>query len=91
MNTRYKIFKWIKGFADRQMKDNYLEPNGGCDSCCPSCEEWEYQGNKIKTEPLSDGSDKRTCGKCHHEWLAIFTPAGFIPVNAMSSDRKASQ
>lgn len=80
MNTRYKFFKWLKGFSDKQMRENYLKPRGGCDSCCPNCKEWEYQGNKIVTEPLEDGSNKRTCGKCGHEWLAIFTPAGFVSI-----------
>jgi hypothetical protein len=77
VNTRYKFARWIKSIADKQMQDNYLKPNGGCDSCCPNCREWESQGNEIITNPLDDGSDERTCGKCNHKWLAIFTPAGF--------------
>lgn len=79
MNTRYKFFKWLKGYSDKQMKENYLKPYGGMDSCCPNCKEWEYQGNKILTEPMSDERDKRTCVKCGHVWYAIFTPFGFIP------------
>lgn len=81
MNTRYKFFKWLKSICDEQMKENYLKPNGGCDSACPSCNVWEHQGNRITTEPLDDGTDKRSCGACGYEWLAIFTPAGFIPLS----------
>lgn len=81
MNKRYKFFKWLKGICDKQMHENYLKPHGGCDSCCPKCETWEYQGNKITTEPLEDGSDKRTCMKCGYTWLAIFSPAGFIQID----------
>jgi hypothetical protein len=82
MNTTYKIFKWLKAFSDKKMRENYLKPHGGCDSCCPNCREWESQGNLIATPPLEDGSDSRICGKCHHEWLTIFTPAGFAPLSA---------
>lgn len=81
MNTRYKFFKWLKGFADKQMQENYLKPHGGCDSACPNCKEWESQGNRITTEINCKDTDKRKCHKCNHEWLAIFTPAGFIPVD----------
>lgn len=81
MNTRYRFFKWLRGICDEQMSDNYLRPNGGCDSACPNCKEWESHGNTISTVPLEDGSDQRKCGKCGHSWLAIFTPAGFIPID----------
>ncbi len=81
MNKRYKFFKWLKSFCDEQMQDNYLKPRGGCDSCCPNCKEWESQGNTITTRPLDDGSDERVCSKCNYKWLAIFTPAGFMPID----------
>lgn len=80
MNLRYKIFKWIHDISKSQLKESYLKPNGGCDSCCPRCNYWEHEGNKITTQPLADGSDKRTCERCGYVWLAIFTPAGFIPI-----------
>ena len=85
MNTRYKFFKWLKKIADKGMKDNYLKPYGGMNSCCPNCKEWESSGNFITTIPLKDGSDERTCGKCEHKWLAIFTPFGFIPTSEFKS------
>lgn len=81
MNKRYKFFKWLKSFAEKGMKQNYLKPYGGCDSCCPKCKEWESTGNTIVTTPLNDGSDKRKCEKCGHEWIAIFTPVGFVPLS----------
>ncbi|MGI4991011.1 hypothetical protein ACRXCV_00135 (plasmid) [Halobacteriovorax sp. GFR7] len=61
-------------------KPDYLDEHG-CDSCCPNCEMWESDGNVINTEPLEDGTDQRTCTNCNHTWLAIFTPAGFIPLD----------
>ncbi len=81
MNKRYKFFKWLKGVAEKGMKDNYLKPHGGCNSCCPNCKSWESGGNRITTVPLDDGSDERTCHTCKHTWLTIFTPVGFIPVD----------
>lgn len=81
MNLRYKFYSWLKKIAEKGMYDNYLKPHGGSDSCCPNCKTWESHGNTITTEPLEDGSDLRKCGACKHEWLAIFTPAGFIPVD----------
>ena len=80
MNTMFKFWTWIKGIAEEKIKENYLKPNGGCNSACPRCKQWESSGNLIFTEPLEDGSDKRTCENCGNEWLAIFTPAGFIPI-----------
>lgn len=81
MNIKYKFWSAIKELADKGMKENYLKPHGGSDSACPKCNIWESQGNKIYTEALQDGSDKRTCSNCDHEWHAIFTPAGFIQID----------
>lgn len=81
MNLKYKFWAAIKELADKGMKENYLKPHGGSDSACPKCNMWESQGNKIYTEALQDGSDKRTCCNCCHEWHAIFTPAGFIQID----------
>lgn len=81
MNLKYKFWAAIKELADKGMKENYLKPHGGCDSACPKCKMWESQGNKIYTEALQDGSDKRTCCNCGHEWHAIFTPAGFVQID----------
>ena len=80
MNTKYKIAKKINEISDRVMRSNFLLPRGGCDSCCPKCKKWEYQGNKIETRYFDNDLDKRTCGNCGHDWLAIFTPAGFVEV-----------
>jgi aldehyde:ferredoxin oxidoreductase len=80
MNKRYKFYKWLLKLAEQGMKDNYLKPRGGCDSCCPRCSRWESSGNKITTVPLNQYTDKRTCSACGYEWIGIFTPAGFIPV-----------
>ena len=75
-----KFWNKIKSLAVNKIADDYLKKHG-CDSCCPNCNQWESAGNKITTEPLEDGSDKRVCGACGHSWLAIFTPAGFVPVS----------
>lgn len=82
MNIRYKFFKWLKEYSEKQMKKNYLKPQGGCDSCCPKCKNWEHQGNIIRTKYSEEypDLDHRTCTNCKHEWFAIFTPAGFIEV-----------
>lgn len=89
-NARYRFWKKVKALADKQLKKNYLKPNGGCDSCCPNCKVWESQGNVITTEPVDDW-DKRTCGVCNHVWAAIFTPAGFIQVAIPESNLNLDQ
>ena len=76
---RYLFWKKVKTFAENKMQDEHLKYRGS-DSACPRCKKWESQGNTIYTEDLEDGTDKRTCTNCKHEWLAIFTPAGFIPI-----------
>lgn len=81
MNLLSKFFKWISDSSDNPKSEQnaYLVKHGS-DSCCPTCRVWESQGNEITTEALSDGSDKRTCGKCGYQWRAIFTPAGFVSI-----------
>ncbi len=80
MNTTYKIAKKIHEISNNVMKKTFLLPRGGCNSCCPKCKKWEHQGNIIKTTYFNDDIEKRNCGNCGHEWLAIFTPAGFVEV-----------
>ena len=82
MNILYRMWKKINHISEKGMKGNYLKPNGGCDSCCPKCKKWESMGNNITTKPLENGSDERVCANCGNVWIAIFTPAGFIPVQS---------
>ena len=83
----YKFWKRIAEYSTKKMEEAYLKPNGGCDSCCPRCKKWESHGNVIITKPLIDGSDKRECQNCGNIWLAIFTPAGFIPIEEINKPR----
>ena len=76
-----------KTFTENKMRKAWFR-GGNCDSCCPRCKRWESLGNVIKTTPLEDGSDHRVCEACGHEWLAIFTPAGFIPVDCCKKQVK---
>lgn len=62
-----------------KQKRKYLNKHG-CDSCCPRCRKWESDGNTILSEDQPDGTIQRQCAKCGHSWIAIFTPAGFIPI-----------
>lgn len=77
----YKFWSWVRNLSERKMNKEWFKPSGGCDSCCPRCKQWESLGNIIHTKPLEDGSDKRSCTNCGYVWLAIFTPAGFIPID----------
>lgn len=79
MKLSHKIWEKISSISDEKVRDNYTKRHG-CNSCCPKCKTWESSGNKITTTPLDDGSDHRTCQVCGYDWLAIFTPAGFIPL-----------
>lgn len=84
MYTRkYRFFKWLSEYADSKAKYHYIRPHGGCNSACPRCKAWEHQGNKITTEDSNDQTQTRTCTNCGHTWKAIFTPAGFIPVEKL--------
>lgn len=75
----YKFWKKLLDFAKEKAKESYTKERG-CNSCCPRCKKWESDGNRITTQPLDDGSDERVCHNCGFVWKAIFTPAGFIPV-----------
>jgi hypothetical protein len=75
-----KVQHWLQQRKDKKRKDTYLKQHG-CDSCCPECKVWESDGNDIVTVCQDDGSDVRTCGLCSYTWRAIFTPAGFIPID----------
>ncbi len=88
MTRSYKFWKWLKALSDKKMKSEYLRPYGGCNSCCPKCKKWQHDGNIINTTTLEDGSDERICGNCGNTWLAIFTPAGFIPLEDIREVRK---
>lgn len=81
MKTKtYLFWNKIKAYADGKMQAEWLKYRGW-DSSCPRCKMWCSQGNKIYTEALDVGVDKRTCSNCKHTWSAIFTPAGFIPID----------
>ena len=77
-----KFRSWVRTLIVKDKKRKFLEENF-CDSRCPECKKWESEGNVITTkynEP-DDGTEIRTCGSCNHTWRAIFTPAGFIPID----------
>lgn len=81
---KFKWMKWdfwrfIKVFSEKKMKESWME-GGNCDSCCPRCRYYESQGNIIVTTANKDGSENRSCLSCGYKWTAIFTPAGFIPM-----------
>jgi hypothetical protein len=80
MNKKYKFWKYVNALSKKGMKENYLKPHGGCDSCCPRCRIWESEGNTIYTAENDDNSDTRECSTCAYKWKAIFTPAGFMPI-----------
>ena len=82
MKTKWRVWyfwKRLRGICERKMQDAWMI-GGNCDSCCPNCKHWESLGNQITTISNDDGSETRTCGNCNHQWRAIFTPAGFVPV-----------
>lgn len=87
MNTRYKLFKKMHDISLLGMRDNFL-PNGGCDSCCPTCKQWEHQGNLITSKDSPDGLVLRECSNCKYTWKAIFTPGGFIAVDDTETKEK---
>ena len=78
-----KFWKGVFNFSRKKGNKSYLETHG-CDSCCPRCKVWESEGNTIRTLPYDgvndDGSYRRVCWSCEYSWRAIFTPAGFVPV-----------
>jgi len=78
---KWSFWSSAKEIAERKMKDAWME-GGNCDSCCPQCKQWESVGNTIETKTNDDGSEARTCSNCGYTWKAIFTPAGFIPVDS---------
>lgn len=83
MNRKKYIF-WqkVKAFVEKKMRAAWFE-HGNCDSCCTNCKYWESHGNVISTKATvpEDGSETRRCKNCGHSWKAIFTPAGFIPLD----------
>lgn len=76
---KWNFWNKVKRFTEKQMHKAWME-GGNCDSCCTRCNQWESLGNIIQTESLADGSEKRKCGNCGKEWIALFTPAGFVEV-----------
>ena len=77
---KWELWKKIRDWSNRRMKDAWME-GGNCDSACPNCKQWESLGNRIETVPLESGLELRKCKSCGNEWQAIFTPAGFVPVD----------
>lgn len=76
---KWKFWYKIKLFSEKRMTNAWFE-NGNCDSACPNCKQYESLGNVIKTEPMEDGTENRSCSNCGHKWKTIFTPAGFIEI-----------
>ena len=76
---QHKFWTALYNLSDRKIKLLYLKEHG-FDSCCPQCKQWESHGNVIKTEPMEDGSENRSCSNCGYSWKALFTPAGFVRI-----------
>ena len=74
------FWRWVRDFTERRMASAWFM-GGNCDSACPNCKKWESKGNCIETKHNEDGSEHRACSNCEHEWDAVFTPAGFVPVD----------
>lgn len=84
MNLKWrKWYFWagVRKFVEGRMKAAWFE-GGNCDSCCGLCKQWESTGNTITTTSLDDGSEYRECQNCGHAWRAVFTPAGFLPIDS---------
>lgn len=77
---KWNFWRRARNWCQKHMRRVYME-GGNCDSACPRCHQWESLGNIIETHPLEDGSEWRICSNCKYEWQALFTPAGFVPVN----------
>ena len=78
--TKWEFWRAARDWCNGRMKSARME-GGNCDSCCPRCHQWESHGNNITTKDREDGSMLRNCSACQYVWVAIFTPAGFIPVD----------
>jgi hypothetical protein len=81
MNRRkWEFWRKVRDWCNRKMTSAWME-KGNCDSRCPQCNQWESRGNIIVTLSQDDGSELRICKNCDYEWKALFTPAGFIPID----------
>ena len=80
---KWKFWKRVRDWCNTRMTAAWMK-GGNCDSACPKCHQWESHGNVIETEPQEDGSELRSCNNCGYAWKAIFTPAGFVPIDSMS-------
>jgi hypothetical protein len=80
---RYKTLQKISDYFNKKAKDQFAKEYG-MNHACYRCGKWESEGNKILTTVSErDGHlDHRHCENCGYEWDAIFTPAGFIKVDA---------
>lgn len=86
MNKRvmWRFWMRLRDWCERRMEAAWMA-GGNCNSCCPTCGKWESAGNTIKTEDVSDGSVLRSCDNCGYAWRAIFTPAGFVPLDEVKA------
>lgn len=76
---KWEFWKSIRQWAERRMYAAWMD-GGNCSSCCPRCKQWEHLGNNVTTTDNADESVTRTCGACKYQRRAIFTPAGFCPI-----------
>jgi len=78
--NKYNFWKKVKDYVDKKFRYAYLMEKK-CDSCCPKCHQWGWQGNVIANQENEDGLIHRTCRNCDHRWTATFGPGIFITVN----------
>jgi DNA-directed RNA polymerase subunit M/transcription elongation factor TFIIS len=76
---KYKRWERVRHFAEKQMKRAYFQ-GGNCGVTCPKCKQPEWLSNGIRTKDIDDGTTLIRCLSCEHEWLTVFSPAGFIPI-----------
>jgi hypothetical protein len=77
--TIWRFWLRARKWVDRRLYDAWME-GGNCTSKCRRCKQWEHTGTTVKTEDAEDGPVVRTCMNCGYQFTAVFTPAGFIPV-----------
>lgn len=78
---KWDFWKSVRDFAEKKMKEAWFI-GGNCNSCCPNCKNWESTGKTVITSTDNDDeSISRKCSNCGHTWRAIFTPAGFVPID----------
>lgn len=84
---RWEFWMKARDWCNKKMTNAWMH-GGNCDSRCLRCKRWESHGNRIETTSLDDVLEHRKCSGCGYEWRAIFTPAGFVPIDDESTNAK---